>query len=184
MRSRVVVAALAGASLVLSTMAQAQAPPRSVPPAAGERDPMSPREVQRLFDAYVVVQSQEALALRDDQYPQFLPRLRALQDARRRHQQGRNQILAELNRLTAPRTSSVDETAIAERLRALDELDARSAADIRKAYEGLDQVLDVRQRARLRLFEERVERQKLELLMRARRAAGPRQNRPQQKPQR
>ena len=55
-------------------------------------------------------------------------------------------------------------------MKALQDIDARTEADIRKAYEGVDSVLDVRQQARFRLFEEQMERRKLELLMRARQA--------------
>ena len=39
---------------------------------------------------------------------------------------------------------------------------------MRKAYNALDEVLDVRQQARFRVFEEQIERRKIELLMRAR----------------
>ena len=47
---------------------------------------VAPAELQRLFDAYVVLQAQQQLQLRDEQYPQFLSRLKALQDIRRRGQ--------------------------------------------------------------------------------------------------
>ena len=57
---------------------------------------------------------------------------------------------------------------IKERLTALQELESRNAAEMRKAYNALDEVLDVRQQARFRVFEEQIERRKIELLMRAR----------------
>ena len=37
---------------------------------------VSPAEIQRLFDAYVVMQAQQELQLTDDQFPQFLARVR------------------------------------------------------------------------------------------------------------
>ena len=49
-------------------------------------------------------------------------------------------------------------------------LDARSAADIKKAYDAIDQILDLRQQAKFRVFEENMERRKLELVTRARQA--------------
>ena len=59
----------------------------AAPPPAGDPvvdpDRMSPREVQRLFDAYVAMQAQERLQLSETQYPQFLPRLKTLLDLRR-----------------------------------------------------------------------------------------------------
>jgi len=66
---------------------------------------------------------------------------------------------------------------ILNRLNALQELQTRSAADLKKAYEAIDQVLDLRQQAQFRVFEEQMERRKLELVMRARQA-----NRPKQQP--
>ena len=43
-------------------------------------------------------------------------------------------------------------------------------ADARKALDALDQTLDLRQQARFRVFEEQMERRKLELVTRARQA--------------
>ena len=65
--------------------------------------------------------------------------------------------------------------------RALRDHDERATAEMRKAYETLDEVLDVRQQARFRIFEETIERRKLDLVRpgpragergRARRRAG------------
>src|SRR6185369_5011709 len=107
------------------------------------------------------------------QYPQFIARLRALQDTRRRNQQERMQLMARLQRLTAPRAPAPEAAALEGLLKNLQELESRTAAETRKAYNELDQVLDVRQQARFRVLEEQVERRKIELLMRARQ-----QNRP------
>ena len=58
-----------------------------------------------------------------------------------------------------------------DRLRALQELEGRSAADLRRAYDTIDQQLDVRRQARFRVFEQNMERRKLQLMLRARRGA-------------
>lgn len=145
-------------------------------PAAGQAPPpvdgadLRPAEIQRLFDAYLVMEAQQTLGLSDTQYPIFLTRLRALQETRRRHLQARGQLLAELARMTAPRVAT-DEAAIRERLTALQELESRGAAESRKAYTDLDSLLEPRQQARFRVFEEQIERRKLELMLRARQAA-------------
>ena len=135
---------------------------------------LSPREVVAMLDAYAVVQAQEALQLNDGQYAPFVARLKKLQETRRRNQQAHNRIVQELRRLAGPQaTPPFDDNAIRDRLKALRELDDRSALELRRAYDAVDEVLDVRQRARLRMFEEMIERRKLDLLMRARqRAAG------------
>ena len=134
---------------------------------------LSPAEVVGMLDAYALVQAQNALQLNDSQYGTFVGRLKTLQETRRRNQRARNQLVQELRRLTAVQVATVDEAAIRERLKALRELDERSAADLRRAYEALDEVLDIRQQARFRIFEENIERRKMDLLLRARqRAAG------------
>jgi hypothetical protein len=133
---------------------------------------LSPGEVVGMLDAYAVVRAQDTLQLSDTQYGQFVARLRKLHEIRRRNQQARNQILQALRQLTGPQAAApLDEAAIRERLKALREQDDRSAAELRHASDAVDEVLDVRQQARFRLFEETIERRKLDLLMRARQGA-------------
>jgi hypothetical protein len=129
------------------------------------------------------MEAQQALDLTEQQYPQFLTRLKTLQETRRRNQQERNQLMGQLQRLTNPRQANRgDEAQIKERLAALQELESRTAAETRKAYNALDDVLDVRQQARFRVFEEQIERRKIELLMRARQQNRANPNRPNQNP--
>lgn len=152
------------------------------PPDGPSQDvPMRPGQVQQLFDAMLVMQAREALALSEEQYARFLTRLKVLQDTRRRNQQERNRLIGELQRLTNPRNArlQVTEPEIKERLSALQELESRGAAELRKAYNSIDEVLDVRQQARFRVFEEQIERRKLELIGRARQ--GPNRQNPARK---
>ena len=153
---------------VLGTLTPAAAAAQA-PPAADAAE-LRPAEIQRLFDAYLVMEAQQTLGLSETQYPPFLTRLRALQEIRRRHLQARSQLLMELRRMTAPRATTDDAT-IRERLAALQELESRGAAESRKAYSDLDALLDPRQQARFRVFEEQIERRKLELMLRARQNA-------------
>jgi len=170
-----VAAAVAFALILSGTSAGAQGQPPAAPPAQGPDipagRPISAGEIQKLFDAFTMIQAQDALKLSEAQYGPFVTRLKALQDTRRRHQQTRNQILADLRRLTNPESGISDESLIAARVKAFRDEDDRGAGEIRKAYNAVDETLDVRQQARFRLFEERMEQQKLELLMRARQTA-------------
>jgi hypothetical protein len=180
-----IITVLAAACACAAVGAAAQDPP---PPPAGtarvrpeprqgqgrsaqQADRLEIAELQRLFDAYMVMQAQEALQLDDAQFGQFLPKLKALQETRRRNEQARNQLVGELGRLTAPSAATVDEATVRERLRALQELESRSAAELRRAYDTIDQQLDVRRQARFRVFEQNMERRKLQLMLRARRGA-------------
>jgi len=176
-------------AFALPAVAQ-ESQPQNPPPQGGggplpglDNGDMTPGEIQKLFDAYLVMEAQQALQLGDQQYPQFLARLRTLQDTRRRTQQERNQLMGQLQRLTNPRLQKpVDESEIKSRLAALQELESRTAAEMRRAYNALDDVLDVRQQARFRVFEEQIERRKIELLMRARQQNRLNQQGPNAKP--
>ena len=148
--------------LLTGAAASAQADAQSDAPA-----PLALGEIQKLLDGYAIVQAQEYLGLTDAQFGPFLPRMRALQDVRRRNEQERLQLLQELRRMTNPR-SQAQEGDIRERVRALRELQTRAVSDAQRAYEAIDQSLDVRQQARFRLFEQEIEQRKLQLLMRAR----------------
>jgi hypothetical protein len=149
----------------VASAAQAVAPP------SGAAADLRPAEIQRLFDAYLVMEAQQTLGLTDAQYGPFLTRLKALQEARRRFQASRALILVDLARLSGPRAPRADEAALKERLAALQELESRGAAESRKAYAEVDALLDPRQQARFRVFEDQIERRKIELMLRARQNA-------------
>ena len=125
-----------------------------------------PAEIARLFDAYTVMQAQEKLGLSDEQFGPFVTRLKALQQTRRRHVRERFQAVQELRRMLE--SAAVNETALRERLDALAKLDAAAQADTAKASAAVDEILDVRQRARFRVLEQQLELRKLELVGRAR----------------
>jgi len=146
-------------------------------PAAAENEApgVTPAEIQRMFDAYALVQAQDQLGISDDQYSRFLVRYRAMQDIRRRTLQEHTRIVADLRRLLTERQPN--EALLDARIKALEEVDTRRNAEVKKAYAAIDELLDLKQRASFRVFEELMERRKIELIMRARQA-----NRPKQQP--
>ena len=160
---------------------EAGATPPAVRQGAGPGRPNAPlsedgsvstAELVNMLDTYAIVQAQRELTLNDTQYAQFVTRLKRLQETRRRNQRERNQLLQDLRKMSGPQAPTpVDEGALRERQRTLREHDDRSAAELRKAYDSLDEVLDVRQQARFRVFEEAIERRKLDLVVRARERA-------------
>lgn len=127
-------------------------------------------EVVRLLDAYAVVQAQDMLQLDDQQYPRFVQRFRALQELRRRHGQTRAKLLQQLQRQSRD-DRKADEGAWRQGLADLKSLDERVRDDIARAMADLDEVLTVRQQVRFRVFEDQMERRRLELMARARQAA-------------
>jgi len=138
---------------------------------AAEAPGVSPAEIQRMFDSYALIQAQDQLKISDEKFPQFLTRFKTLQDTRRRNMAERFRMIQDLRRLT--NEPQPDDTRMRERLKALDDLDVRSQAELTKAYDAINQVLDVYQQAKFRVFEENMENRKLALVMRARQANRP-----------
>jgi hypothetical protein len=167
--------------LSVTTAGAAAAQRLDPPPGRGrpsaETAGLTPAEILNMLDAYAIVQAQDALRLSEGQYGDFVTRLKRLQQTRRRNLQARRVILQELRRLTLPQVAQVDEPAVRGQLKALSEHDERAAGELRKAYTELDEILDVRQQARFRLFEELLEQRKIDLLKRAQQGAAARQRR-------
>ena len=131
---------------------------------------MTVQQVEDYFDQVVLHQARTNLALTEDQFLRFGAGLRRLQTARRQQQRRRIAVIRDLNALVS--RTPVDEAAVSARLKELDTLSLEAAEETRAAYEAIDRVLDVRQRARFRVFEEMMERRKLDLVGRARQQAG------------
>ena len=140
-------------------------------PPTPDADAISIAELAAALDAYALVQAQQQLQISDEKYTVFAARLKRVQTVRRTNQRMRMRLVQDLRRLAGARaTPPGDEGAIRAALAALRDHDEKAAAELRQAYDALDQVLDVRQQARFRLFEEQIEQRKLELLVRAQRA--------------
>jgi hypothetical protein len=164
---------LCAALFILGTSlpALAQAPPAEKRAGRGTDAPgdVRPGELANALDQYALVQAQRMLQLDDTHYLQFMPRLKSLQATRRRNTVGRARLVQNLRRLVGARAQGEpDDKAILEALTALREHDERALRELQAAYDAVDDVLTVRQRARFRLFEENIENRKLELLMKAR----------------
>jgi hypothetical protein len=153
--------ATAGAMAIVIAMT---ATPGLARPQAQDQ-PVSPAELQRLFDSFAVVQAQQFLAMNDEQYAKFLPKFLSLQTARRQALQQRTRVL---NMIRKSLNENQPDDVIKDALKQLQEIEDRGAAEARKAQEAVDQVLDVHQQAQFRIFEEQMERRKLELVTRAR----------------
>ena len=177
-RTFVHAAALGGAVLVviLGGADRADAQPRRLravaamqaagqAPGAAANETVDPAELGRLFDAYTVMQAQEALGLDEARFGPFVTRLRALQEMRRRHLRERGAVMRDLRQLLQTPGNDVQ---LKERLDALVRLETATRADQAKAMDAIDELLDVRQRARFRLLEQQLELRKLELVNRAR----------------
>jgi hypothetical protein len=139
---RVATAAVVLIGILSASESRLAAQRRPNAPAAAPNVPqgVSPEEFDQLFNSFVLMQAQQELRLRDDQYGPFATRLRNLQMVRRRAQNQRMRVINELRRLTqADVDGGVDENQIREQLRTLDEVETRTAAEVHQAQANLDQ---------------------------------------------
>jgi hypothetical protein len=139
------------------------------------RGGISPREIQAQFDAYLVAQAEAALQVSEEQYPQFVRRVRALQHVRRQARIERTRLISRLNvalraelRGREGARATADDAALATAIREIDDHESVTLAEVKKAYASLDEVLTPWQRARFRVLEDQLEQKKVDMMMRAR----------------
>jgi hypothetical protein len=176
----------AGPSAQSWTSPQAQTPPQTPPRGdarqggareAGRRavesgPALRADEVQNVVDGWEMTTAERMLELSEQQYAPFIQNLRKLQEVRRRHLMQRQRVLGAL-RQAANQQPPLDDAALEGRLKQFDDFEKQSYQNIQTAQAALDAVLTVRQRARFRLVQEQIERQKLQLVARVMRAGGP-----------
>ena len=188
-RTGLVVASILGVSLSGVLLAQ-DPPPAGGPPQVQQQGPAGGRRAQQppavrpnaqtgdltvdqvmmQLDGYAIVQSQQVLDLTQDQTANFVARYMRLQQLRRRLANETQRTMRELNQLLNGQEQNRDEL-ITEKLRLFDEAQQRATQDIRKATLDLDAVLSPLQRARFRVFEQRLDFMKMDMISRARAAA-------------
>ena len=141
------------------------------PPLPPNPDVMTAQQVEKYFEDVMLFQARNQLALTDAQFVRFGAGLAQLQSARRQQQRRRMMLLRDLNQLLMVRP--LDDAAVTAKMNEIDDAATDYARQVQDAYTAIDRVLDLRQRARFRIFDENMERRKLDLLARARQAAQP-----------
>lgn len=127
--------------------------------------------VEDLLEGMEISNADKALQVDNQHYGDFIQRLRNLQKMRRQHQNQRQRLVMELRRLT--NQAGVEDALLEAPTKRLDDFDRQSFQDLQNAYAQIDEVLNVRQRARFRLFEEQMEQRKLEILTRVLKSGAP-----------
>ncbi len=130
------------------------------------------QEIERQFDRFEMLEAQKALGLDEEAFRGVGERLARIQMLRRRHQSQRRAILRDLRTALDSGAVETNEAGITTMLAELGGLGVRQAQEMRRAQQALDAVLTLRQRAEFRLFQERFERMKLDLVARARQGRG------------
>lgn len=131
------------------------------------RNPQPDREeVRGMMEAYIISKLQDALDLTDEQYGRMVVAQKKLTDTRREYRQNRMRVLQQMRRALQREEAGEDE--LNPLLRELETLRDEFAADEKKRYEAIDQILDVRQRARYRILEVELQRRLQEMMRQVR----------------
>ena len=123
-------------------------------------------EVERMMEAYVLSKIQESLELDDDQYGRMAVAQKNLQQARREYRRDRMSVLRKM-RQTLRQNRGGDEE-LTDLLGQLETLKDEFAAKEKAGYDAIDDILDVRQRARYRILEQEIQRRLQQMLRRVR----------------
>jgi hypothetical protein len=141
--------AVLGLALALGLAAPASAQQR-----AGRQRPRE--EAFKMIEAYLVSNLQEGLGLSDDQFTRVLPLIKRLQRDRREAGQRRMRALQELRRVL--QAGGATSPQVADLLREVKAAEVEGPAQVRRAMDAIDAVLDPVQQAKYRLLEVEVER--------------------------
>src|SRR5262249_27368251 len=125
-------------------------------------DQITPADVQAMFETMALMEAERFVALTSDQFPTFVQRLKRLQDARGAQTRKHNRALNELRVMANPVNGRADDAAIEAKLKELAAIESDGRVEIAKAYEAVDQMLSVRQRARFRILEDNIEKKKID----------------------
>jgi hypothetical protein len=140
-------------------------------PVSGQEEPdprPSGEEVEGMIDAYILSKLQEAVVLSDEQFGRMVVAQKKMQDARRAYRRERNELLRQMRHRL--RREDAGEAELSPLLLRLDEMHQRFLEEERARYRDVDAILDVRQRARYRIFEGEVQKRLRELIQKSREA--------------
>jgi Spy/CpxP family protein refolding chaperone len=113
-------------------------------------------DLEGLMLGYVISKMQEALELTDEQFGQMVVAQKKITEHRRKYRTGRQQTLKQLRQaLKDPETEDPQITAM---LTQLEDSKSQFEAQQRADYQAIDEILNVRQRARYRLLEVDIQR--------------------------
>jgi len=127
--------------------------------------------VQDLLEGMEISNADKFLQVDNQHYGEFIQRLRNLQKLRRQHQNQRQRLVQDLRRLV--NQPGLEDALLEAPTKRLDDFDRQAFQDMQGAYAQIDEVLNVRQRARFRIFEEMMEQRKLEILTRVLKSGPP-----------
>ena len=132
-----------------------------------DRNPQPNRqEVEGMMEAYILSKLQDSLDLTDEQFGSMVVAQKKLSDTRREYRRDRMQVLRQM-RQTLQRDQA-GESELQPLLSELDTLRDEFASNEKSRYAAIDDILDIRQRARYRVLEVELQRRLGEMMRQVR----------------
>ncbi len=140
----------------------------SVAGGSGQQRPSEPNraDVEGMMEAYVISKLQESLDLSDEQFGNLVVAQKKLQDSRRDYRRERTGVLRKMRQTL--RFEQAAEAELQPLLTQLDSLRDDFAVDEKHRYQAIDDILDIRQRARYRVLEVELQRRLTEMMRQVR----------------
>jgi hypothetical protein len=129
------------------------------------------RTVEDFLNGWEMNQADKFLQLKSDQFAPFVQHLRKLQTARSEYAPQRVRMIGQLRQLLSQ--PSTEDAVLEAQTKKIDDFDRQAAQDVQAALAAIDGVLTVRQRAQFRVFQEQLEKRKVEILLRVLKVAPP-----------
>ena len=107
---------------------------------------------RRMLEALRITRMTEVLRLSDEQIAKFIPRLKQIEERQRQLRQERSQ---RIQRLAESLERKIPEKDLRAQLDTLEKLEREEMPKIRQMMQGLDSLLNLEQRVRWRVFNER-----------------------------
>ena len=133
-------------------------------------------ELEGMMDAYILSKLQDALGLSDEDYGRMVVAQKKLQDLRRDYRRTRMEVLRQIRQALGRDTAGEEE--LQPLLDELERVRSEFASEEQARYHAIDEVLDVRQRARYRILETEIQRRLGQLMRQVRRPNEPERRQP------
>jgi hypothetical protein len=146
--------------------------------ASAQPSPSQPsrKELEGMMDAYILSKLQDALGLSDEAYGRMVVAQKKLQDLRRDYRRTRMEVLRQIRQDLGRDTAGEEE--LQPLLDELERVRSEFVSEEQARYRAIDELLDVRQRARYRILETEIQRRLGQLIGQVRRPNVPKRRQP------
>jgi hypothetical protein len=139
-----------------------------------EQPGLNMADVNDMFQGLEISEVERFLQLTAEQWAPFMKEFRQYQQVRNRHQMQRNRLVMAIRQALNgfQNQPPADDATVEGLVKKLADFEQQIGAELKARHAAIDAVLSIRQRARFIVFQENMERRKIELLAKVLRSQG------------